>query len=87
MCVDPGDIHHPHSRRGIARHGELACVKQTTRRRRRYVILFSSSSSSVAVASSSAPSSEKTVSDSAVVDLLSGHTVEFGTSRVYSGHV
>jgi hypothetical protein len=87
MCVDPGDIHPPHSHRGIARHGELARVKQTTRRRRWYVIMFSSSSSSVAIASSSAPSSEKTVRDSTVVDLLPGHTVEFGTSRVYSGRV
>jgi hypothetical protein len=31
---------------------------------------------------------EKTISDSAVVvELLSGHTVEFGTSRIYSSHV
>jgi hypothetical protein len=33
------------------------------------------------------PSSEKTLSDSAVVDLQPGHTVEFGTSRIYSSHV
>jgi hypothetical protein len=33
---------------------------------------------------SNAPSLEKTVSDPAlVVELLLGHTVEFGTSRIY----
>lgn len=37
---------------------------------------------------SSVLSSEKTVSDSAaVVELLRGHTVESGTSRIYSGRV
>jgi hypothetical protein len=46
-----------------------------------------SSSSSVASVSPATPSSEKTLSDSAVVDLQSGHTVEFGTSRIFSGHV
>lgn len=48
----------------------------------------SSSSSSAATESSSSSSSEKTVSDSAtVVDLLLGHIVEFGTSRIYSGRM
>jgi hypothetical protein len=48
----------------------------------------SSSSSSAATASSNAPSSEKTISDpAAVVELQPDHTVEFGTSRIYSGRV
>jgi hypothetical protein len=48
----------------------------------------SSSSSSVATASSTVSSSKKTISDSAaVVDLQPGHTIEFGTSRIYLGHV
>jgi hypothetical protein len=33
------------------------------------------------------PSFEKTLSDSMAVDLQPGHTVEFGTSRIYSGCV
>lgn len=68
--------------------GEQAHVKQTARRCRRDVMSYSSFSSSAATASSSTPSSEKMVSDSAtVVDLLPGHMVEFGTSRIYSSHV
>jgi hypothetical protein len=47
----------------------------------------SSSSSFAATASSTTPSSEKTISDSAVVDLQSGHMVEFETSGIYSGRV
>jgi hypothetical protein len=48
----------------------------------------SSSSSSAAVASWTVPSSEKTISDPAmVVELQHGHTVEFGTSRIYSDRV
>jgi hypothetical protein len=48
----------------------------------------SSSSSSAATTFSNAPSSEKTISDPAtVVELQPCHTVEFGTSRIYSGHV
>jgi hypothetical protein len=48
----------------------------------------SSSSSSAATASLTASSSEKTITDpAAVVDLQPGHTVEFGTSRIYSGRV
>jgi hypothetical protein len=61
---------------------ELACVKQTARRRRRYVMSSYSSSSSTATASSNALS-EKTVSDSVtVVELLPGHNVEYGTSKI-----
>jgi hypothetical protein len=69
--------------------GDLARVKQTARRLRRYVMLSSSSSSlSAATASSNAPSPEKTISDlEAVVELQPGHTVEFGTSVIYSDHV
>jgi hypothetical protein len=69
--------------------GDLARVKQTVHRHRRYVMLSSSSSSSfAATASSNASSSEKTISDpTAVVELQPGHTVEFGTSRIYSGRV
>jgi hypothetical protein len=50
---------------------------------------MSSSSSSLSAASVSpaTPLSEKTLSDSAVVDLQLGHTVEFGTSRIFSGRV
>ncbi|XP_020401890.1 uncharacterized protein [Zea mays] len=68
---------------------DLARVKQTARRRQRYVTMSSSSSSSsVATTSSTVPSSEKTISDpAAVVELQHGRTVEFGTSRIYSGHV
>jgi hypothetical protein len=66
--------------------GDLACIKQTPRRHRRYVMLSSSSSSSAATASSNVPSSEKTISDpAATVELQPDHTVEFGTSRIYSG--
>jgi hypothetical protein len=32
-------------------------------------------------------SSEKTLSDSAMADLQPSHTVEFGTSRIFSGRV
>jgi hypothetical protein len=66
--------------------GELARMKQPARRHRRYVMSSSSSSSPSAVtASSNAPSLEKTISDpKATVELLPGHTVEFGTSRIYS---
>jgi hypothetical protein len=46
-----------------------------------------SSSSSDASASPSTPSSEETLSNLAVVELQPGHTVEFGTSRIFSGHV
>jgi hypothetical protein len=46
-----------------------------------------SSSSSAESASSATPSYEKTLSDSAVVELHPGHTVEFGTSRIFSGRV
>jgi hypothetical protein len=46
------------------------------------------SSSSFAVSASLAtPSSEETLSDLAVVELHPDHTVEFGTSRIFSGHV
>jgi hypothetical protein len=68
--------------------GELARLKQTARRRRRYVMSSSSLSPSAAIASSNVSSSEKTVSDlAAVVEFLPGHIVEFGTSRIYLGHV
>jgi hypothetical protein len=46
-----------------------------------------SSSSSAASASPTVPSSEDTLSDSAVMELQPGHTVEFGTSRVSSVRV
>jgi hypothetical protein len=39
-------------------------------------------SSSAASASSAAPSSEDTLSDLVVMELLPGHIVEFGTSRI-----
>jgi hypothetical protein len=46
------------------------------------------SSSSYAVsAPSTDPSSEDTLSDLAVMELQPGHTVEFGTSRIYSVRV
>jgi hypothetical protein len=32
-------------------------------------------------------SSEETLSDLAVVEMQPGHTMEFGTSRIFSGHV
>jgi hypothetical protein len=68
--------------------GELARVKQTDRRRRWYFMSSSFLSPSVAIALTSASSSEKMVSNSAaVVELLSGHTVEFGKSRIYLGRV
>jgi hypothetical protein len=46
-----------------------------------------SSSSSVASASPAASSSEEALSDLVVVELQPGHTVEFGTLRIFSGHV
>jgi hypothetical protein len=46
-----------------------------------------SSSSSDASASPAAPSSKETLSDLAVVELQPGHTVEFRTSRIFSGHM
>jgi hypothetical protein len=69
--------------------GDLARFKQTTRHHQQYVMLSSSSSSSSAVtASSNAPSSKKTNSDpAAAVELEPDHTIEFGTSRIYSGRV
>ena len=48
---------------------------------------MSSSSSSAASASPATPSFEETLSDLAVVELQPGHTIEFGTSRIFSGHV
>jgi hypothetical protein len=48
---------------------------------------MSSSSSSAASASPATPSSEETLSDLVVVELQLDHTVEFGTSRIISGHV
>jgi hypothetical protein len=65
--------------------GNLAYIKQTARRRRWYVAM--SSSSSAASASPVVPSSEETLSDLAVFELQLGHTVEFGTSRIFSGRV
>jgi 5-methylcytosine-specific restriction endonuclease McrA len=64
-------------------------MKQTARHRRKYMMSSSSSSSpSVVTASPNTPSSEKTISDlTTVVELLPDHTIEFGTSRIYSGHV
>jgi hypothetical protein len=48
----------------------------------------SSSSLSAATASSNAPSSENTISDPVVVvKLQPSHTMEFGTSRIYSGRI
>jgi hypothetical protein len=46
-----------------------------------------SSSSSAASASSTVSSSEDTLSDLAVLELQTSHTVEFGTSRISSVHV
>jgi hypothetical protein len=43
--------------------------------------------SSAASASPATPSFEETLSDLAVVELQPGHTIEFGTSRIFSGHV
>jgi hypothetical protein len=65
--------------------GNLARIKQTVRCHRRYVAM--SSSSSATSASSAAPSSEETLSDLALIDLQPSHTVEFGTSRIFSGRV
>jgi hypothetical protein len=67
--------------------GDLARIKQTARRHWRYVMLSSSSSSSsTTTASSNVSSSKKTISDpAAVVVLQPDHTIEFGTSRIYSG--
>jgi hypothetical protein len=51
-------------------------------------MLSPSSSSSVVTTSSNAPSPEKTISDSAAaVELQLDQTVEFGTSRIYSGRM
>jgi hypothetical protein len=56
--------------------------------RRLSVMSSSSSSSFAATAPSSTLSSDKTVSDSVVVvELLPGHTMEFGMLRIYSDHV
>ena len=63
-----------------------ARIKQIARCRRWYVTM-SSSSLSAASASSATPSSEKTLSHSVVVELQPGHTVEFRTSRIFSGRV
>ena len=70
-------------------NGDLARVKQTARHRRRYVTMSSSSSlSSIVTVSSTTPSLKKTISDpAAVVELHHGHTIEFGTLRIYSSHV
>jgi hypothetical protein len=65
--------------------GNLARIKQTAHRRRRCIAM--SSSSSAASASPVALSSEETLSDLAVIELQPGNTVEFGTSRIFSGHV
>jgi hypothetical protein len=65
--------------------GDLAHVKQTLRRHRWYAAM--SSPSSAASASLADPSSEDTLSDLAVMELQSGHTVEFGTSRISLVHV
>jgi hypothetical protein len=46
-----------------------------------------SSSSSSTASASPATLSEKTLSDLVVVELQPSHTVEFGTSRIFSGHV
>jgi hypothetical protein len=46
-----------------------------------------SSSSSAASASLAGPSTEDTLSDLAAMELQSGHTVEFGTSRISSVRV
>lgn len=68
--------------------GGLARMKKIARHRRRYVMSSSSSSSSATTASSSASSTERTTSDSATIaELLPGHTLEFGTFRIYSGRV
>jgi hypothetical protein len=69
--------------------GDPAHIKKTIHHHRRYLIMSSSSSSSSTTTScSNALSSEKTISDPVeVVELQHGHTVEFGTSRIYSGHV
>jgi hypothetical protein len=66
--------------------GDLARVKQTARRRRRYVVMLSSSSSAVN-APPGESSFEDTFSDLAAVELHSGHTVEFGISRISSVRV
>jgi hypothetical protein len=63
-----------------------AHIKKTVRRRRRYVTM-SSSSSSTTSASPATPSSEETLSDLAMVELQPIHTVEFGTSMIFLGHV
>jgi hypothetical protein len=52
------------------------------------MLLSSSSSPSITIASSNVSSSEKTISNlAAVVELLSGHTIKFGMSRIYSGRM
>jgi hypothetical protein len=48
---------------------------------------MSSSSSSAASASPATLPFEKTLSDLAVVELQPVHTIEFGTSRIFLGHV
>jgi hypothetical protein len=50
-------------------------------------VTIPSSSSSAVSASPATPSSDKTLSDLAVVDMQPSHTVEFGTSRIFSGRV
>jgi hypothetical protein len=50
-------------------------------------VLHSSSSSFAVSTSPTTLLSEKTISDSAAVDLQPSHTVEFGTSRIYSVRV
>jgi hypothetical protein len=65
--------------------GNLARINQTARCHQWYVAM--SSSSSAASASPTAPSSEEILSDLAVIKLQPGHTVEFGTSRIFSGRV
>jgi hypothetical protein len=68
---------------------ELAHIKPIACRHRQYVMSSSSSlSSSVATASSNVPSSEKMISNPVTAVVLQpDHTVEFGTSRIYSGRM
>jgi hypothetical protein len=66
--------------------GDLCRIKQTAGRRRRYVTM-PSSSLSAASASPTMPSSKKTLSYSTVVELHPSHTIEFGTSGIFSGRV
>jgi hypothetical protein len=46
-----------------------------------------SSSSSALSASPATPSSEETLSELVVVELQPSHTMEFGTSKIFLGHV